>query len=497
MEFSAQFGMPIPQQNAVERDSSDPFHILVLSDLGTKKPSDSPIRIDRDDFDDVFTRLDVKLTLALEPGAPEFEISFSELDDFHPDNLFERLPLFETLRTQRRRLKNNATFAEESAAILSAAGTPNSAPSQDDSTPPDPNVDTGDLLNMAVAEAQSRQKSFVEQIAEGQLNIDDYIRQIVGPFVVAKSDPRQEEFVAGIDEAIAATMRRILHHPKYQQLEAAWLGVRMLIRRIETDAKLKISVLSLSKQQLANDLSTGDDLSQTRLYKHLVTSVDVPGAAPWSVVIGDYVFSEEEADVLTLGQLAQIHQAGSTVMIAAASPTIMGCQDLFATPDANDWQPADEATQLWQQLRSLASTQHVSLLLPRILARQPYGVKSSPIDAFAFEELPDGRSHNDYLWMNSAFGAAVLLGNAFSRTGWDIPSSISTDVDRLDIYVYKDGGESQIKPCAEVELSVSTETVFAQFGLSATYSVRGSDSVKIPAIRSLFVGDSSLAAAWN
>ena len=92
MEFSTTFGMPVPGRDAVPNDPSDPFHILVLGDFGSRQLSESPVRIDRDDFDDVFRKMDVNVSLALEPGAPELELGFAEFDDFHPDNLFDRLP---------------------------------------------------------------------------------------------------------------------------------------------------------------------------------------------------------------------------------------------------------------------------------------------------------------------------------------------------------------------------------------------------------------------
>jgi type VI secretion system protein ImpC len=177
MDFSLTFGDSIPQQD-VERDPSNPFHILAVGDFGADESWNSPVTVDRDNIDEIFKRLDVKLTLALEPGAPAVEIAFTEFDDFHPDRLFERLELFASLRTRRNRLKNSETFEAESAAILGAGGqTADTATAGDTPQPDPPVVDRGDLLDMAVEQAESRQKSFADQIAEGQLNIDDYARQ--------------------------------------------------------------------------------------------------------------------------------------------------------------------------------------------------------------------------------------------------------------------------------------------------------------------------------
>ena len=99
--------------------------------------------------------------------------------------------------------------------------------------------------------------------------------------------------------------------------------------------------------------------------------------------------------------------------------------------------------------------------------------------------------------MNGAFGVGVLLGNAFSRAGWGLNSSVAKELDRMPLYVYDDGGESKIKPCAEIELNLATESLIAGSGLSAIYSIRSRDAVRIPAIRSLSNQEATLAASWT
>ena len=34
--------------------------------------------------------------------------------------------------------------------------------------------------------------------------------------------------------------------------------------------------------------------------------------------------------------------------------------------------------------------------MPRVLARLPYGAKTKPVEAFAFEEATDGSDHHKY-----------------------------------------------------------------------------------------------------
>jgi type VI secretion system protein ImpC len=56
------------------------------------------------------------------------------------------------------------------------------------------------------------------------------------------------------------------------------------------------------------------------------------------------------------------------------------------------------------------------------LLRLPYGAETSPAERFQFEELAgDGPSPAEsYLWGNPAVLCALLLGEAFSRSGWGL-----------------------------------------------------------------------------
>src|SRR5271165_5729467 len=96
-----------------------PFRMALLGDFsgrsnrGQVEASSANRRtllIDRDNFDEVLARLGVGLDLSIGGSAP-LGLRFSELDDFHPDRLFERAEMFRRLREVRLRLQDPATFA--------------------------------------------------------------------------------------------------------------------------------------------------------------------------------------------------------------------------------------------------------------------------------------------------------------------------------------------------------------------------------------------------
>src|SRR3546814_3877700 len=44
----------------------------------------------------------------------------------------------------------------------------------------------------------------------------------------------------------------------------------------------------------------------------------------------------------------------------------------------------------WRSLRESEDSRYIGLTMPRFLARLPYGAKTDPVEAFAFEENTDG-----------------------------------------------------------------------------------------------------------
>src|SRR5437899_5101233 len=111
--LEAMFSMESSPRGVVEEP---PFRILVLGDWsgnGEKRDvmARRPVAIDRDNFDDLMAKIGTSLVLDLRgDGSDPLSLSFSELDDFHPDRIFEQIPIFSELRSVRQRLLNADTF---------------------------------------------------------------------------------------------------------------------------------------------------------------------------------------------------------------------------------------------------------------------------------------------------------------------------------------------------------------------------------------------------
>jgi type VI secretion system ImpC/EvpB family protein len=297
--------------------------------------------------------------------------------------------------------------------------------------------------------------------------------------------------IDAVDALIADRMRAILHHPDFQALEAAWRGVQLLTRRIETVANLKIDLLDWSKESLATDLEGVASLREADLCKLLVDRP--PGSPPWAVVAADYEFAATQSDVEMLGRIAQIAAQAHTPFIAGASSTIFGCPSVAAAPDPEDWQDPDELSAgMWRQLRQLPQATSLGLAAPRLLLRLPYGRDATPLERFDFEEIPTPR-HESYLWGNPSLACICLLAQTFSETGWNMAGRLYRDLADLPTHVFDDDGESRVKPCAEAVLRDRAIERILDSGIMPLQSFADRGAVRLVRLQSLADPPAALA----
>ncbi len=93
--------------------------------------------------------------------------------------------------------------------------------------------------------------------------------------------------------------------------------------------------------------------------------------------------------------MAKIAAAGHCPFFAAAAPTVMNMdswQELANPRDLTKIFGSPEYAP-WQLVARSDDARYLGLTMPRYLARLPYGSKTDPVEAFAFEEDAEGGSH--------------------------------------------------------------------------------------------------------
>ena len=454
------------------------------------------IFVDRDNFDEVLSGLRVELHLPTAERVP-VTVRFAELEDFHPDRLFEN-SAFRQLRELRERLQNPSTFAEvaEELGLLHQRQTP--AQVKVEASPvraPSPvRLASGSLLDEMIEQTEAR--GVTGDSRGKQDDVREFARQLAAKYSVSAPDPRRPELVAMVDDAISDVMRTMLHSPDFQALEALWRATFLLVRQLDTGPKLKLYLIDISKAELAADLNSSANISETGLFRRLVEKgILTLGADLWSIVIGNYSFGTDAADVELLARIAKVAKRAGCPFLAAAGSSLLGTASLVNSPHPRDWQNMAENSG-WAELRRLPEADCVGLALPRFLLRLPYGEKTSSPESFNFEEFPGAPSHEGYLWGNSAFAVTLLLAQSFGEDGWEMrPGSVS-QIDKLPLHVYQADGESISKPCAEVLFTEDAVQRIVEEGLTPLVSYKGRDSVRVARFQSIADPPRPLRGRW-
>ncbi|MHB1223657.1 MAG: type VI secretion system contractile sheath domain-containing protein, partial [Gemmatimonadaceae bacterium] len=356
---------------AVPSDDT-PFHVALLGDFSGRAgelPAAAladrrPLRIDRDDLDTVLARLSPELVLDL--GAEEpLRVRFTSLDDFHPDSLHARLPIFTALRELRGRLTDPRTFSTAAAELRLAAPSadePGSAPGPPVTATATP-LATGSLLDEIVDAAPAgggATGTDHDRAGHGD-DLSSFLRRIVGPHLVADADPRQRELLASVDAAAAALLRLILGHPRFRALEALWRGLDLLVRRVETGSTLRLAIIDASREQLAAAVASHSaEVRDGLVYRMLTDGARVlPDGAPWSLIVGLHPAAEdthEDDEVRLLGGLARVAAACGAPWIAAAPAGLVRPR-------------GGHAADGWEALRRSAHGRWLGLVHPALLLR--------------------------------------------------------------------------------------------------------------------------------
>jgi len=485
-----------------------PFCVAILGDFSgrkNRKISDPgsiaqrrAILIDRDNFDEVLSRLHPELNLSLGEGG-SLRLRFSELDDFHPDRIFENLEAFATLRGLRTRLEDPSSFkaaAEELGlrASPAPAATPKDQPIETRRAPSAVALASGSLLDDMIEQTESRVS---EQSARRASDpVREFAQRVAAQHLVSAPDPRQPEILAVMDRTIGALMRAVLHNPDFQALEAVWRAVFLLVRQIDTSSQLKLYVIDISKGELVADLSTAKDVRDSGAYRLLVEkSVGTAGADPWSVLVGAFSFDGQDDDAIVLARMGAIADRAGAPFLAEGSPHLLGCAALAAAPHPRDWRESQEQSR-WPELRRLPVAKSIGLALPRFVLRLPYGKKTSSLESFDFEEFTESAGHEDYLWGNPAFVLALLLAQSFSGSGWEMRVGDVAELSGLPLHISRKDGNPEMKPCAEVLLTEDAVEQIVNSGLMSLVSFKNRDAVRVARFQSIADPPAALAGRW-
>lgn len=295
--------------------------------------------------------------------------------------------------------------------------------------------------------------------------------------------------IAGIDEVISKQLAAIMHHDKFQKLEGSWRGLNHLVMNSETGAGLKIRAMNISKNDLKKDLERAVEFDQSQIFKKLYEDeFGVAGGAPFGAMIGDYEFTTHPDDMGILEGMAGVAAASFCPFISAADATLVGIDkwtDLSKPRDlAKTFESAEYAK--WRSFRDSEDAAFVTLTMPRVLSRLPYGASTKPVEEFNFEEVATNAAgesitvdHDDYCWMNASYALGTRLTDAFAQYGWCTAirgAEGGGKVEGLPAHTFTtDDGDVDLKCPTEIAITDRREAELSGLGFLPLCHYKGQD----------------------
>jgi type VI secretion system protein ImpC len=315
--------------------------------------------------------------------------------------------------------------------------------------------------------AQDLVKTLVEQALGGTVTFD---RNLTRTF---------ERAITQIDHALSEQLNQILHHEKFRKLEGTWRGLNYLVMNSETSTTLKLRVLNVGKRELTRDLTRAVEFDQSSLFKQIYENeFGTPGGEPYGALIGDYEWNATHPDdVETLRLLSNVAAGAFAPLISAASAPTFGFQNWTELSRPRDLAKIFDTIEYakWRSFRESEDARFVSLVMPRVIARLPYGANTKPIDEFGYEEAPFDAAgaakpmeHEDYCWMNAAYVLGARLTDAFAQTGFCVAirgAEGGGKVEDLPFHVFtSDDGDLDAKCPTEIGITDRREYELSNLG---------------------------------
>ena len=346
-------------------------------------------------------------------------------------------------------------------------------------------TEEGGLLEQVVAatkqtepdRAQELVKTLVEQALTGTVTFDRTLQRTF------------DGAIALIDQKLSAQLNAIIHHPRFLQLEGTWRGLNYLVMNSETGTALKLRVSNISKRELNRDLTRAVEFDQSQLFKQIYENeFGIAGGEPYGALIGDYEWTAHPDDIETLRLVSQVAAAAFAPFISGVGARMFGFQEWPELSKPRDLAKIFETQEYtkWRSLRDSEDARFVNLVMPRVIARLPYGAVTKPIDEFAYEEAPFDASgaalamkHGEYCWMNAAYVMGARLTDAFAKTGFCTAirgAENGGKVENLPYHVFtSDDGDLDAKCPSEIGITDRREKELSDLGFLPIVHYKNTD----------------------
>ena len=281
-----------------------------------------------------------------------------------------------------------------------------------------------------------------------------------------------EDQLAALDKEIGAQLDEILHHPKFQALEAAWRSLDALVKKCDFK-KARLAILQVTKEELHQHFENRLAHDTTWFEWIYNGGMGQFGGIPVGTVVGNFSFDNTSKDLALLQKLAAVSAMAHAPFIDSVTPGFFGWNnwDELATEGNKLPQQIETSDSFikWRSLRNEENARYLVLTLPRVLRRLPYDPEDNPAGKLKYYQ-ESNLQHDNYLWGNASFAYAGCMLESFSESGW--PSNIigpnsGGAVKDLPLHRYKTTAGYSIKVPTEIKIKNNNEFMLSDEGFNA------------------------------
>ncbi len=241
----------------------------------------------------------------------------------------------------------------------------------------------------------------------------------------ASAHDRARALIARIDRLFGEQLDVILHHPRFQRLEALWRGVAWLAASFAGDSQLRLRILDVRWGEIARDMERALTFDQSALFEKVYSEeFGTAGGEPYGLLVTDHALWHRSTlrdridDVEVAAGLAEIAAAAFSPVVMGVDPRLVGLdtfeeidlrQDIGASLSGPDFARLE-------RLRAQPDTRFLAAVLPRFLIRQPYRGRTMPRLGVVYDEaVGDGEQ---LCWLSGSFALAEVAGRAMRTYRW-------------------------------------------------------------------------------
>ncbi len=345
-----------------------------------------------------------------------------------------------------------------------------------------PGVAQGTLLDQIFDEG--RMVRDTHQVDRARMMLQGFLEEATKAGTTLDGDAKRviAERIAALDRLIAAQVNEVLHHSKFQKLEASWRNLNKLVSENELSSSLKVRVLNTHRKELQRDFARAAGFDQSQFFKNLYEDeYGTLGGSPYTFMIGDMEFGRSPQDIQFLRDMSAVAAMAHAPFVTSADPRLLDLDGYSELDRPIDIAKIFESSEMgpWNSLRDNPDSRYLVLTAPRTLVRLPWGPDSAPVDEMDFDEDVDGEDHKKYLWGPSSWSMGSLIMKSFAEYGW--PSAIrgtetGGKVGALPLHTYASLSGAKVTKCpTETSITDRREKELSDQGLIGLCHARNTD----------------------